>query len=296
MRRNRVGALLCGLASVLLLAVEPAAAQASANEELIWGLNNKLIYVAVPITILVEAILIYTVWQFRSSNQEEASPTQENRRLEITWTIATAIILLFVGFASYQVLASPYVGGQSFETNDQQVSDLSKNFSGATAPSEEDALEVEVIAYKYAWEFRYLDENVTSTNKLVLPTDRPIYLHVTSEDWLHAFHVPELALKQDAFPAQYNTIKTLLYKTGTYQLYCAEYCGVGHSNMLGTVEVKSQEGFQQWLQQQSSSGGGGGNTTATPGSTNGTSTPGSTNGTSTPGSTNASSGTPTGTA
>lgn len=284
MRRNRVGTLLGALSFVLLLAVEPAAAQASANEELIWGLNNKLIYVAVPITILVEAILIYTVWKYRDSAQEEASPTQENRRLEITWTVATAIILLFVGFASYQVLASPFVASvPDAAPGNQPTADLSKNFSGAVAPQEENALEVEVIAFKYAWEFRYPESNVTSSNELVLPTDRPVYLHITSEDWLHAFHVPDLALKQDAFPGQYNTIKTEVYKTGTYQLYCAEYCGVGHSNMLGTVEVKSQQGFQNWLQEQQQQGGGsaGGNATngtATPGMANSTATPAATRG------------------
>ncbi|MFB6172910.1 MAG: cytochrome c oxidase subunit II [Haloarculaceae archaeon] len=270
MRRKRVGALLGGVAFVLLLAVEPAAAQASANRELIWGLNSKLIYVAVPISILVEAILIYTVWKFRASNQEEASPTQENRRLEITWTVATAIILLFVGFASYQVLASPMVGGSSVENVQQQgTAHVSKDLPGATAPTEPNALEVEVIASKYVWTFHYPDSDVTSTNKLVVPTDRPVYLHVVSEDWLHSFHVPDLALKQDAFPGQYNTIKTELYETGTYQLYCAEYCGVGHSQMTGTVEVRSQDGFQQWIQSQSQSGstggsGGSANATATP--------------------------------
>ncbi len=60
---------------------------------------------------LVEVILLYTVIKFR--NSERALPTKENRRLEITWTIATAIILLFVGVASYQVMASPYVTAEA---------------------------------------------------------------------------------------------------------------------------------------------------------------------------------------
>jgi len=65
---------------------------------MIWDLNMNLLYIAVPITVLVEGILIYTVWKFR--NNEDPLPTMENRRLEITWTIATAIILLVVGIAS----------------------------------------------------------------------------------------------------------------------------------------------------------------------------------------------------
>ena len=200
----------------------------SGSEALINGLNGKLLYVAIPITILVEGILIYTVVKFR--NNDEPSPTRENRRLEITWTIATAIILLFVGVASYGVLAQDHVTD--------------------TGPSE-DALEVDVIAEKYSWTFHYPEANVTTMETLVLPVDQEVRLNVTSTDWIHSFHVPEMGLKQDAFPGGSNHLTTEPTETGSYQLYCAEFCGVGHSNMLGTVDVQSQEDFQDWLDEQS---------------------------------------------
>ena len=103
MKRTRLG--LFGLLVVALLsvAVEPVAAQ-SINERMITNLNQSLLYVAIPITVLVEAILIYTVVKYR--NNDDPQPTRENRRLEITWTITTAIILLFVGLASFVVLAN----------------------------------------------------------------------------------------------------------------------------------------------------------------------------------------------
>ncbi|MEF8839848.1 MAG: cytochrome c oxidase subunit II, partial [Haloarculaceae archaeon] len=63
---------------------------------------------------------------------------------------------------------------------------------------------------------------------------------------------PGLGLKQDAFPAQWQSIYTEATDTGTYQLYCAEYCGSGHSGMLGTVEVRTQEDFETWLNDQAS--------------------------------------------
>ncbi|WP_424019123.1 cytochrome c oxidase subunit II [Halorientalis pallida] len=322
MNRKRVGALALFGAALLLMAVEPAAAQsgyASTTEGAIWGLNSNLIYVAVPITILVEGILIYTVWKF--SKTDEAKPTQENRRLEITWTVATAVILLFVGVASYQVLGNPYVAAES----------------QAEMPGNA-AEEVEVYGQKYNWNFVYRNvsvdgasatdvsmtnvsiegatvENVTSegivisggsassagdgaldsaslvngtvtagagnasqyetgeqvsftdvsvsgaavegasisdatvksTNTLVMPKDENVRLNITSRDWLHAFHVPDLGLKMDALPGQSNYIVTRPTSTGEYQLYCAEYCGVGHSGMLGTVEVRSQSNYDSWL-------------------------------------------------
>ncbi|MFC7139442.1 cytochrome c oxidase subunit II [Halosimplex aquaticum] len=251
MKGKRVALLALFGAVLAAVAIEPAAAQAGADsttEELIWDLNNQLLYIAVPITVLVEAILFYTVWKFK--NNESPLPTKENRRLEITWTVATAVILLFVGVASYQVLAEPYVTA----TQDTVAENLGED--------QAEVLNVQVTAQKYNWQFNYPESGVSNANTLVLPADRPVRLNVTSADWLHAFHAPGLGLKTDAFPGQSNYIFTKPTDTGEYQLYCAEYCGVGHSQMLGTVEVRSQEEFQSWLAENSGSGGSGGNATA----------------------------------
>ena len=220
-------------AGALALFADPVLAQGydSVTEELIWSLNNQLLYMAIPITVLVEGILIYTVWKYRKN--DDPKPTKENRRLEISWTIATALVLLVVGYASYGVMANDYV-----IASENQIE-----------PEGED-VEVEVVGVKYLWEFNYQNEDVSTTGTLVLPANTDVYLNVTAEDWIHAFHVPELGLKQDALPGQHNTIKTQITNTGTYQLYCAEYCGVGHSKMLGEVEVVSQEEYQQWLDEQ----------------------------------------------
>jgi cytochrome c oxidase subunit 2 len=252
---------LVGLAFLAALLAQPVAAQNSINEALIQGLNEKLLYVAIPISILVEAILIYTVVRFRESNVDEATPTKENRRLEITWTVATAIILLFVGVASYQVLGVVAIGGVTAASNpDAQPAAVTEDFEGAVGPnpSEENAVQIEVVAQKYYWTYKYNEANVSglSTNDepLYLPKNTTVYLHITSTDWLHAFHVPDLGLKQDAFPGQYNTLKTVAYEEGTYQLYCAEYCGVGHSQMLGKVQVVSQDEYQEYLESKQSQG------------------------------------------
>ena len=234
-KARRIGAVLAGFAALVAVA-EPATAQTTVNEELIFGLNDKLMYVAVPITVLVEGILIYTVWKYRKS--DEPKPTRENRRLEITWTIATAVILLFVGVASYQVM------GNVFVTAEQPAAE--------GAVQGEEPLEVQVYGQRYNWEFVYPEQNVSSTDTLVLPNDRTVRLNITSRDWLHAFHVPGMGLKADAFPGQSNMIVTRTRETGSYQLYCAEYCGSGHSQMLGEVEVRSQAAFQEWLDEQQS--------------------------------------------
>jgi cytochrome c oxidase subunit 2 len=244
MELRRVGpAALVGAVGLAAL-VDPVAAQAAADtttEALINDLNSLLLYLAIPIAVLVEGILIYTVWKYRKN--DEAKPTKENRRLEIGWTIATAIILVAVGIGAYTVMANPYVSAQSDQALDEQ----------------QEPIEIKVVAQKYFWSFEYPNETVreitgnesatsfSNSNTLVMPTDRPVELNITSRDWLHAFHVPDMGLKQDAFPGQWNTLLTKANNEGEFQLYCAEYCGAGHSNMLGAVDVRSQEDFEEWV-------------------------------------------------
>ena len=253
MRRTRLRGVTLGVVALAAVeaATEPFAALSplggvigqSTTIELIESLNGKLLYVAVPVTILVEGILIYTVLKFKDSKQ--AQPTKENRRLEITWTVATAVVLLFVGVASIGVLANDsvtYTGGEI----------------------ESDGVEVTAEAFQWNWNMSYPNEGITELTAsdltidagdasgpvIVLPVDRPIYITVTTQDVLHALHVPNLGLKQDAVPGQENTIKTTITETGVYQGYCAEYCGAGHSRMYFEVVVVTNETYQQFLDNQ----------------------------------------------
>jgi len=142
-RRAKVGGVFA--AALFVVAVEPAAAQ-SINRALIQNLNRQLLYVAAPIALLVETILFYAVWKHRDN--QDPSPTKENRSLEITWTIATAIILLFVGFASYNVLLSPYISPSLGDTS-MQSNASEQALQGAAVPDDPDAVEVEVVADRW---------------------------------------------------------------------------------------------------------------------------------------------------
>ncbi|WP_079890749.1 cytochrome c oxidase subunit II [Halococcus agarilyticus] len=258
-RRATVGG---ALAAALVLAVEPAAAQ-SINRALIQNLNRQLLYVAAPLAILVETILFYAVWRYRDNH--DPTPTKENRSLEITWTLATAIVLLFVGFASFNVLLSPYIspsyGDASVQTNASEQA-----LQGAVVPDDPDAIEVEVVAYRWGWEFVYPEANVSTQNTSVIPANTDVYYHITAREVIHAFHAPELGLKQDAIPGQYNTIRTSVGATGEYRVYCSEFCGAGHSRMYANVTVRSEERYRAWLDEQRS-----GNATGSADSSNATS-------------------------
>lgn len=216
----------------LLVLVDPVAAGPTTTADYIDELHTELLIVAVPVTIATEAALYYAVTRFREN--DEASPTQENRKLEVTWTVATAVILLFVGAASYGVMAQQSVV-----------------YSAEEPQPDGDDVVVDVEAYQWGWIFNYPQhENVSTSRKLVLPVDTNIYFRVTSRDVVHSFAVPEMGLKQDAFPGETNVLRTHTTEQGTFQGYCMEFCGVGHAQMTFRVEVMSQSEYQGWLSEQ----------------------------------------------
>jgi cytochrome c oxidase subunit II len=200
----------------------------STTEALIRTLNRRLLLVAVPLALLVEGVLVYAVWRFRGG---VAIPTPENTSLEISWTVATAFVLLFVAVVSYGVLGSPFVTATPEPAGERPA----------------DATEIEIVAEQFQYSVRYPDANasVEGTDVIYAPTDRPVYFEVTADDVLHSVHIPSLGLKQDAFPGQWNLLHTRLLETGEYRLYCAEFCGVGHSRMRTTLEVVPPEEYRQ---------------------------------------------------
>jgi cytochrome c oxidase subunit 2 len=237
MNARRLAAASAVAAVLVTLLADPVAAQ-SVSAELINGLNQELLIIAVPITLLVEGILLYAVIKFKGN--DDPKPTKENRRLEITWTVATAVILLFVGVASYGVMADENV---EFTGGEEEV-----------APDENDVL-IQAQAYQWGWDMSYPNENVTVSGAgqgptVVVPANQDIYVNVSSRDVIHGFHVPELGMKSDAIPDQTNYIKTNASEMGSYQGYCSEYCGVAHSQMYFTVEVVDQAEYDEWIAEQ----------------------------------------------
>lgn len=206
----------------------------SATEALLRDLHRRLLVVAVPLALLVQAALFYAAYRFHDN--DDPKPTPENRRLELAWTAGVAVILLFVGVSSYLVLAHPMVSTPP----------------DATPPP--DAVEVDVVGQNWFWTFSYPGENVTTRDDLVLPANRTVVFRLASEDVVHSMHVPALGVKQDAVPGQTNTYRTRVRTTGTYRLYCAEYCGAGHSKMTATVRVVPPEEYRAWLRRQRGTG------------------------------------------
>jgi cytochrome c oxidase subunit II len=119
-----------------------------------------------------------------------------------------------------------------------------------------ETLEIYSTGKRWMWRFQHIDGQ-SEINDLHVPKGRPVKITFTSEDVLHSLYLPAFRVKADAIPGRYSQIWFTPTETGTYHLFCAEYCGTKHSGMIGSVTVMEPNDYQAWL-----SGGGGVSMTA----------------------------------
>jgi cytochrome c oxidase subunit II len=111
----------------------------------------------------------------------------------------------------------------------------------------DDAMDVHVVGKRWMWKLQHMTGQ-REINELHVPVGRAVRLTLTSEDVIHSFFVPAFRMKKDAVPGRYNVAWFKATKTGTFHLFCAEYCGTEHSQMIGQIVVMEPDEFQTWLQ------------------------------------------------
>lgn len=237
MNARHAGTALGAFACCLLAAPASAHSPSQGGRDVIDSLNAQLLYVAVPLTLFVLAILAYSVVRFRDNPNPE--PTADDTALEITWTIVTAIILVFVGVSAYSVLASPYLSPQYDSGGSVELN--------GDAPETGDDEVVEVTATQWRWQFTYADGNVTSQDELVLPAGENVTFAMTSRDVIHSFAIQDLGIKQDVFPGTETYVRTSVESEGEYEVQCFEFCGSGHAYMQANVTVVDAHEYDAWL-------------------------------------------------
>jgi len=114
------------------------------------------------------------------------------------------------------------------------------------AEQPDNALDINVIGKRWMWKLQH-PNGVREVNELHVPVNKPVKLTMTSQDVIHSFYIPAFRVKQDVLPGRYSTMWFEATKTGTFPLFCAEYCGTEHSTMGGYVTVMKPEAYQEWL-------------------------------------------------
>jgi cytochrome c oxidase subunit 2 len=193
----------------------------------IMGLYGLITWATIVICTVVLTLIAWILLRFRAK-PDAPMPKQVRGHslLEIAWTIAPALVLLIIAVPTIQVV---------FRTQ---------------APASAQALEVDVIAKQWWWEFRYPQFGVVTANEIHLPAGRPIALKLVGWDVIHSFWVPQVTAKRDVIPGRLNWITFTADTPGTYWGQCAEYCGTSHANMMLRMMVDPPEVFDAWVKAQ----------------------------------------------
>ena len=115
------------------------------------------------------------------------------------------------------------------------------------------ALDIYVVGKQWMWKAQHMD-GAREINELHVPIGRPVRLIMGSEDVIHSFFIPDFRVKADVVPGRYNTMWFTATLPGKYHIFCTQYCGTKHSNMIGWVTAMTPADYQEWLTGGSSGG------------------------------------------
>lgn len=115
-----------------------------------------------------------------------------------------------------------------------------------------DSMNIYVVGKQWMWKLQHPEGN-REINELHVPVDTNVRLIMTSEDVIHSFYIPAFRIKMDVLPGRYTSAWFRATKVGTYHLFCAEYCGTKHSEMVGSVHVMDPVDYEEWLNRASGS-------------------------------------------
>ena len=181
-----------------------------------------LVAVSTFFGLLIAALLVIFAVRFRRRSAEQEGERHPSPLwLELTWSLIPLGIVMVIFTWSAKLF-----------------------FDMHRVPG--DAVDVQVVGKRWMWKIQHITGQ-REINELHVPVGVPVRLTLTSEDVIHSFFVPAFRVKKDAVPGRYTTTWFEATEPGTYHLFCAEYCGTKHSEMIGRIVVMPPAEFQAWL-------------------------------------------------
>lgn len=255
-----VAGTVCAGGLLLLLAAAPAQAadwvgwlpeSACAQADEVDGLINLVTVITGVTLVVVQALLVLFLIKYRARPGVPAKHTHGNHTIEMIWTVAPALILVFLALYQMELWAR-------IKTN--------------KAPADQNPVSVQVFAKQFEWNFRYpgpdgefgTGDDLYTVKQLVLPAGRPCNVELRAMDVLHSFFLPNFRFKNDAVPGVPMFLKIPPAKLSRnrapiekrdgsmaqidyWDIACAELCGLGHTTMSGRLYVVTPEEYERWL-------------------------------------------------
>lgn len=213
----------------------------------IYSLHMDIFWWCVGIGVVVFGVMFYTMIVHRKSKGAKASNFHESTTLEIIWTVVPFLILIIMAFPATKTLLKIY---------DTSEADM----------------DILITGYQWKWKYDYMGDDVSFFSNLltsrdeienraekgvnyllevdepvVIPIKKKVRFLITAKDVIHAWWVPELAVKKDAIPGYVNESWTYVEEPGIYRGQCAELCGKDHGFMPIVVKALPQDEYDQWI-------------------------------------------------
>jgi len=179
----------------------------------------RILWIEVTLLVIVTFVLIFFVVKYNSRKKTVPENISGSILLEIIWTIIPTLI----------VLVMFYIGLESF---------------GSIRAVPETVMDIRVTGRQWSWLFTY--ENNRQSSELRVPVGKAVKLLLTSDDVLHSFYIPAFRIKEDCVPKMETYLSFTPDEVGTYDIFCTEFCGLGHSGMVSKVIVMNENDFDSW--------------------------------------------------
>lgn len=193
--------------------------QASNSAKSVDTTFASILAIEVVLLTLVTSVMVFFVIRYNRKRKTDPENIEGSFLLEILWTIIPTAL----------VLGMFYIGWRSF--------DIIRK-----VPKE--VMVIKVTARQWSWLFGY--ENGKQSDILRVPLGKPVKMLITSADVLHSFYIPAFRIKEDCVPMMETYLWFTPKEAGTYDIFCTEYCGLGHSGMVSQVIVIPERDFDAW--------------------------------------------------
>ncbi len=223
----------------------------SLKAEVVW-LDNMLLWIIVPVSILVMGLLLWVIVFHNSRFNPVPARFTHNSPLEVAWTVVPILILVFIGSFSVPAL-----------------------FRQQIMPEPE--VTIKVTGYQWHWGYEYVDHDVeflsfmlereelaehgyedrhyllATDTAVVVPVGRDVVMQVTAADVIHSWTIPAFGVKQDGVPGRLAELWFNVDEEGVFFGQCSELCGQAHAYMPITVHAVSEADYIAWLEEQGAS-------------------------------------------
>lgn len=192
--------------------------------------HDVVTYFSVFFTVLITGVMIYFAIRYRQRDGKDHATPQllHSNFLEVVWTVIPIIISIYVaylGIIYYKDMRTPG----------------------------KDPLVINIHGQKWFWDFQYPNGKKFGGKNVefVVPVNKPVQLVLTARDVIHSFFIPAMRVKKDAVPGMFSYINFKPIKTGIYPVFCTEYCGKEHYNMMVQLRVVSEAEYERWVNDKS---------------------------------------------